>query len=270
MSEIVRVASLSIDSLEAVAEIHESEPIKSRFTSRLLRCAEAVLRDPNVAAVQNIIESAQRVEQVSEGATRWTVKGTTFDLNDGPAAVLRLEEHENLVAAKIDFPGFSITPELYKEDVFDEVQLVQMLTRPIPSDKDQFADFLYEISSDERSDQASYFPVIRHGVENSPLAVRFGRVLWDQTDSGRRYLITLVSETGDDESTKYGVPQPWSPMLNRLVDHATEFDVRISRIEAALQSASLLEPTPYDDDSREAFEARMRYSRVNNKIENFF
>ena len=88
-----------------------------------------------------------------------------------------------------------------------------------------------------------YFPVVRTGISEGPIQMRFGRCLWQQTAGGKRHLITLVSQEGDTEETRGGgwIANLHQPQVSRLQDAAVLQDSRFEGLLSELMSAGVLD-----------------------------
>lgn len=131
--------------------------------------------------------------------------------------------------------GVSITPYYYVQERDPDtnglfISLHVALTEPYSS----FLDAIIKNTMprpENRWDEARYFPVIREGVDNVPLAMRFGAVLWSEKDSIKKYELNLVEHSLDD---------PNRPVSFLEYGRVGETDVQITVAQTATAFNALL------------------------------
>ena len=133
---------------------------------------------------------------------RWVVVGshssshTGDDPNRHHQADLR--EVEEVNAARLEFLGLTLEPSRYKEERSDEAEPL-LVSAIVDAEAGLSEQLEAEIMRDRDNDP--YFEVVRLGVNDEPVRMRFGHCLWQAVEgSGRRHLLRLVSEAGDDDS----------------------------------------------------------------------
>ncbi|MGW4492696.1 hypothetical protein [Streptomyces sp. NPDC004376] len=126
----------------------------------------------------------------------WIVTGnrysfSTGDQHDMYTYRLEIQEVEDLSVSALELPGLTLTPLSYKERTEGVLA----------------ATFVVEVSGDDvarleelivaRDDQ-QYFDVIRRGISDEPVRMRFGRCLWQEEGTDvRRHNLTLVADEGE-------------------------------------------------------------------------
>jgi hypothetical protein len=89
----------------------------------------------------------------------------------------------------------------------------------------------------ERDDP--YFDVVRVGISDVPIRMRFGRCLWQKTDSCRAHLLRLVAEAADHEQSRR--PLSWfQPELSILEGKAAAAQEGIDALLGELHAAGTL------------------------------
>lgn len=123
----------------------------------------------------------------------WIVTGNRYSYSVGDRSEvctfrIEIQEAEDLRVSSLELPGLTLTPTSYKETVEDVL----------------VATFVVEVSGDDvarleelivaRDDQ-EYFDVVRRGISDDPVRMRFGRCLWQEAEVGvRRHNLTLVAD----------------------------------------------------------------------------
>jgi hypothetical protein len=192
---------MQFEILDRAVEVQTQElpSSTSLHTGRSLRVVVIEL-----VAVPNRVEELNDFFESSRGGSRliadgdggkWVVTNSSYSYsNDGPRRFsVQLVEHEELTVERLHLLGLDVVPRYYREDV-DTGRLV--LTAEVISEGEQDARLEEAVSSTE-----GYFDVLRLGISDDPIRVRFGRCLWQKGDSPaeRIHSLVLVAEGGDEE-----------------------------------------------------------------------
>ncbi|MFJ4866805.1 hypothetical protein [Streptomyces sp. NPDC088748] len=129
---------------------------------------------------------------------------------------LTLQEWEDLRASAVVFGGLSLIPSTYREWTDEEGEyLILSFVTETAGEQDQRLEELVV----DRSER--YFDVTRRGVSDTPVRMRFGRCLWQETGPGvKRHNLSLVA----DEGREVGKPHMFAllnePRLSRTTEAA--------------------------------------------------
>jgi hypothetical protein len=220
----------------------ELEEETSLHTGRALRRLRASVR---VAAEQSesvneTFRRARDTEHALEGADgwRWVVTESSYAYQNGDRVhshTVELREVETIEPERLELLGLVLKPTRYKEEADDRVILASALVEP-------------DAKTDEALERAvsthdgSYFDVVRVGVSDAPMRMRFGRCLWQKGGHGRVHLLRLVSEGRDDDET--GDPLMWfEPELGHVKRKVVAAEAAIDGLLEELQTAGALSET---------------------------
>ncbi len=224
--------------IEVSAEELDSEI--SPHTGRSLRQVRVAF---SVAAeksdkVSKALEKASTTEGALKGedGSSWLVTGSSYSYsNDDPVHrySVELREDEPVRAERLGLLGFELKPTKYEEEARDGG--IDIVARVEP---DAATDEALERAITEERDEP-YFDVLRIGVSEKTLRMRFGRCLWQKTDTGRAHLLRLVSEQGDDEERQRGL-MLLQPEFGHVARKAVAAEEAIDALLIELQSSSVL------------------------------
>jgi hypothetical protein len=85
-----------------------------------------------------------------------------------------------------------------------------------------------------------YFEVVRVGVSEEPIRVRFGRCLWERRDPQRLHLLRLVADEGRPEEGPDGFELMKQPQLGRALEKIAALEDRIDLLSRHLVEAGSL------------------------------
>lgn len=199
------------------------EPVASGHTGELLRSYEFEL---NVADDDTAEELSKQLDagrgsgealRDDDGASWVVISYRRSQQGNGPwtfTAVIRKSENPN--AEQIELLEMTLTPLYYKEDLEHSDRLVIIFEVEPTSDIAQ----RLETALRERDD---YFAVRRIGVSDTPVAMRWGRCVWQRLENGDiRHHLTLVGEDGDEPSVFLGLNEPELSNTSRIAIKAHE------------------------------------------------
>jgi hypothetical protein len=106
---------------------------------------------------------------------------------------MELEEVEDVIATAVVIgDSLRLVPERYREEYRNGAVILEMTVATAGE-----ATIAFEEAHDGRV-EGVYFPVIREGVQDEPLLMRFGHCVWQEREDGSRlHLIILVQDTYD-------------------------------------------------------------------------
>ncbi|MGC5041034.1 hypothetical protein ACLQ2C_36465 [Streptomyces sp. DT73] len=124
-----------------------------------------------------------------------------------------IQEEEELQASALEIAGLTLIPAQYSEEIHDGTIAVSLVTEVSDDEGERLEDLL---TSEELGEE--YFDVVRHGVSDTPLRMRFGRCVWQRGEGDtRRHNLTLVADEGQSpESSVFGLVN--QPQLHRTTE----------------------------------------------------
>jgi hypothetical protein len=150
---------------------------------------------------------------------------------------MSLRELEFPRAEAVECLGYRLQPEEYREDAEDGSPLVLgMVVTIAEGDVAGFEDALHAA----RSEESPYFPVIRVGVSETPISMRFGQCVWEEREGARRHMLYLVSEE-NDELKRRGLGNINEPRLSRIQDQTEKVTTRLEGLLEVLVSTGTLD-----------------------------
>jgi hypothetical protein len=236
----------------------ELEPETSPHTGRALRRARISFRVAEHRSDEVATAFAKTDDVPLRGAdgSLWSVASSSYSYIEGKQVrrhEAELREVEELNVDRLELLGLSLTPTRYKEENRGYLVITARIDRLGPEED---AALEREIRKKRDGDDV-YFDVLRVGISDTPLRMRFGRCLWQKAGEGRAHLVRLVSEERDDR-------QPFllsGPEQTNLERKAATAEETIEALLEELQSAGVLSDTSYTKIRRQAegaWEKRMR------------
>ena len=117
-------------------------------------------------------------------------------LDDGPHRLtIRWREHETVQADAVEISDLVLIPTSYEERFDDDRLVISLRAQLTPAETDRLRDLFATGGRTYKSQE--YHPVVRRGVSDQTIPMRFGRMLWQQHASGTEHEITLVAQEGD-------------------------------------------------------------------------
>jgi hypothetical protein len=247
-------------------EAEEGDARTSRHSGRSLRqvkvefsCSDA-LRE-QVTAELNAARDVDDALESDDGA-RWLVGSHSHSNVNGGAwhFTVPLIEVDAVKAERLEFGGMNFEPHFYREEaVSDDDPIV--ITAELHPSSEREDERLEQLIGDQFAlldDDDGYFSLVRHGVTEAPLRVRFGRCLWKKPDSpgvARQHLVVLVSEQGDSERKQRGLnfDEPRSGNAARVALEGREM---AEALLEELQAAGVLLPEALERVRQRAASAR--------------
>jgi hypothetical protein len=237
------------------------EPETSPHTGNRLRRMHVSFRvvAEESATLSETLANARGTENALEATdgSRWVVSECSYSYQEGDRVhrhSAELREVEELRAERLELLGLSLTPTRYKEEFRDGgILIVARVDPDLETD-----DVLERELTTERDDL--YFDILRVGVSDKPVRMRFARCLWQNTEGGRAHLLRFVSEAGDDEETQRGLMW-FQPELRHLERKAAAAEEAIEALLGELQMAHVLSESAVSAVRRkvdEAWNARAR------------
>jgi hypothetical protein len=223
--------------------VEELDPEISPHTGRSLRRVSVTFP---VAAegsdeVNDALAAARKPEGAlkDEGGSSWLVTESSYSYsNHDPVHrfSVHLRENEEIEAERLELLGLQLKPTKYREEARGGGIYIVTVVKP-----DTSTDEALEKAITEQRDDI-YFNVLRVGVSEKALRMRFGLCLWQKTDAGRAHLLRFVSEEGDNEEVQRGLGL-YEPMLGRIARKAVAAEEVTNALLSELQSSGVLSET---------------------------
>jgi hypothetical protein len=223
--------------------VEELDPEISPHTGRSLRRVSVTFP---VAAedsdeVNDALAAARKPEGAlkDEGGSSWLVTESSYSYSNRDPVhrfSVDLRENEEIKAERLELLGLQLKPTKYREEARDGGIYIVTVVEP-----DAATDEALEKVITEQPDGV-YFDVLRVGVNEKPLRMRFGLCLWQKTDAGRAHLLRFVSEEGDSEEAQRGLGL-YEPMLGRIARKAVAAEEMADALLSELESSGVLSET---------------------------
>lgn len=193
------------------AVIHEEQET-SPHTGRPLRRMEAQFRTGSEAARSEVVDSLSSGEIKARTPDSATFKVTRHShsyeqRSQVTTFTVVLDEIEELACDAIVLDrSLELVPDQYQEQFEDNAIIIELTTTTSSADTEAFENLLDH-------DRPHYFPVVRRGIQDHALKMRFGRCLFhDNADGSRRHKIVLVQDTYDERENQQFKGFNWPEM----------------------------------------------------------
>ncbi|MFJ3966081.1 hypothetical protein [Streptomyces sp. NPDC090036] len=233
---------ISIHLLGDTREIQAEElaPVESAHTGRLLRRIAVELRVSSERREE--LDAELKAATGTDGrplrgaSLNWSVSDSRYSYTVGAQPdvstyQLELQEWEDLRSSAVEVGGLALTPGAYREWIDDggEYLVLTFVTETAGEQGQRLEELVVD-----RSER--YFDVIRRGVSDTPVRMRFGRCLWQETAPGtKRHNLTLVADEGREQSKSHSFALLKEPQLSRtteaVVATAQAFAVLLDELE---------------------------------------
>ncbi|MFI6039236.1 hypothetical protein ACIBBD_34950 [Streptomyces sp. NPDC051315] len=220
----------------------ELPPATSAHTGRQLRRVELELRVPG--DLQDDLESELKSAAAPAGqplageGTTWLVTSHSYSYTDNAQPLvythrLELQEVEALQASTVEVAGLTLVPIQYKEDIDEEALLVFLVTDVSGEEGERLEELIV-------TQEDQYFDVVRRGVSETPVRMRFGRCLWQQGEGAtRRHNLTLVADEGRPDRP-LGIAAINQPQLGRTIERTVANAAALDLLVEQLHSQGVL------------------------------
>jgi hypothetical protein len=229
----------------------EPSPHKTGRSLRRVSVAFNVLADRSDEISRELASARGQGPPLSGADGLWRVLNSSYSYEQDDSThrhrVELQEVEEPPVAGALEMLGLSVRTRKYEEnpDVEDGILVVSALVYLEGED-----DSRLEFAIRENRATTGYFPVVRTGVSDAPLDMRFGRCLWQAEGAGRLHLLRLVDDKEADHE-----PGPWSRM------HQPELGLALRKIAGLEDQLEALVKTLRDSGALDAHhEAAIRES----------
>ena len=126
----------------------------------------------------------------------WTIALSSWsESNQNYSYTLDLVEKENLTLTTLVIDGVDFAPVRYEERASGSI---------VSIDVQVVADAAARERLNALIDMGGYFPVVRRGINESALEMRFGLCMWSEHGDTWKFLLTLVDKRRDDRDGPTG------------------------------------------------------------------
>jgi cation transport regulator ChaC len=145
-----------------------------------------------------------------------------------------IQEVEELRVSALEIEGLSLVPTRYREGLSEETITATFVTEVSDEDDERLEELLRK--------PHEFFDVIRRGISDEPLRMRFGRRVWQRAGEGaRRHNLVLIA----DEDTSQAAPDPLAlvnqPQLDRTMEKACANTNALALLLEELRSKGVLD-----------------------------
>ncbi|WP_371095138.1 hypothetical protein [Streptomyces sanglieri] len=238
------MTDFSLHLLGSQRQFHAEElpPATSAHTGRQLRRVELELQVPG--DLQDDLESDLKAAAAPAGQplagedATWLVSSHSYSYTDNAQPLvythrLELQEVENLQASTVEVAGLTLVPIQYNEDIDEEALLVFLVT-DVSGEEGERLEKLIVTQEDQ------YVDVVRRGVSETPVRMRFGRCLWQQGEGDtRRHNLTLVADEGQSDRP-LGIAALNQPQLGRTMEKTVANAKALDLLVEQLRSQGIL------------------------------
>jgi hypothetical protein len=186
---------------EVATPVQSSETWTSPHTGRSLA---RIVVEVVVVGAGRVEEFSLALQSASSGDSpiedtegrRWNVSNRSERYtNQGPHTFsITLDETESLAVDRLEIDGLSFVPDAYEETFDGDAIVIKVRTNLT---EEEAAGFRAIFEGDRASTDTRYFPVVRHGLQEAPRAMRLGRTIWQMRPDGIEVKVTLVEEPYD-------------------------------------------------------------------------
>ncbi len=178
------LVAVHVDRRESFVSPHTGANLERLTVSAIITGDEAnesfggFLQSANPAGVPEVAEAGAI-------AKRWSVGNHSWSHTDGNAYhhTIELIELETLVADRLCLGDLEVVPYAYEER-FDDDRLV--IETKVAVQQDQHDQLKVMLTA------AGRFQVIRRGISDEPIEMRFGLCYWSPAESGFKHTLVLV------------------------------------------------------------------------------
>ncbi|MFH9044287.1 hypothetical protein ACH4FA_33810 [Streptomyces sp. NPDC017966] len=152
---------------------------------------------------------------------------------------MEVEEVELLQASALEIEGLSLSPMRYKEEV-DGGHVTVTLVSEVAGEADERLESLL-------SEPDAFHDVIRRGISDEPLRMRFGRCVWQRSADGtRRHHLELVADEGRSAPPLSPLALVGRPRLDRTVERVAAHADALAELLGELHSRGVLSESAFN------------------------
>jgi len=225
------------------ADLLERSQAISRFTGKELLQLEVQFtvsaRDLKLIEPMRANGEATLISTADEGDRQVQIfqKVQSFNTNSTDQTLTwLLTEKETFQLESLHLNDTVIFPSFYSEE-FDGDDLIGKVRFSIDAEEEKIIRSL-----------PLYFDVVRKGINNRPISMRFGRILWQKTDEGFEMHAVLVAESYDSTHPETFVPEVNIKRISVRTSTRLNHLVELLKAKGVLSEAECESLAKIDDD----------------------
>lgn len=250
---IIKIGDLSIDQIT----ILEEREVFSKLTNEKLKyyMVKVEVDSDNSEYFESFYGILQNsdvvvVDPSGEREFRSMIESKSFAMIGEPKQyTLEMVECEHLMISTVNIDGIVIKPYDVKHELSDDAVIINMKAEVSP-------DVFERVNTLNFREGQDYFDVIRTGIDNEPIKMRFGHNVWSRKDDVIKMGIVLVEDVYDkgEDTTNNGFGEPELSMAIKYIKYLKAMNERLLNIleqKAIISEAQRLEiQTPLTLDER--------------------
>jgi hypothetical protein len=196
----------AIEGLKITAEVKESSFIDSRHTGNKLEKMEIEIITDEETIHEILIDFENQgrkrgntiisLDDKGNSSKSWKLISSSYSYSYPHEEVkyhkLSLEEVEELDITELKINGLIVHPYEYSEEFDNDSLSIEARLKLTGEFERELNDLLY-------NKRMEYFPVIRYGINEVPLEMRFGKIYWSKHKDGNKYALILVDKLWDEQ-----------------------------------------------------------------------
>lgn len=197
---IIRIGDLTINQIVVL----EEKEVFSRLTNEKLKyyTVKIEIEPETTDFFENyfgIIQEGEIIVEDShgEGTFRSIIKARSFAIEGNPRQyTLEMVECEHLKISTVDIAGIVVEPYDVRHEVSDDAVVINMKSEVSLVDFERINALNFREGQD-------YFDVVRVGIDDVPLKMRFGHNVWSRDNDIIKMGIVLVEDVYDKGEEKF-------------------------------------------------------------------
>jgi hypothetical protein len=216
------------------ARVLEESSLDSKHTGCKLKQLEVEIVAKSKLMNDQLLAVIETGKQIGINSTagngnvigKWKLTNNSYSYSTGTGDsnyyhTIRLEEKEDIKVTNLIVNKVELQPYSYNEEFDDDALIIN--AKVLLSE--QQTKTLHKLMNG-----GLYFPVIRKGVSDTPLQMRFGQVLWSNCDGGTKQKLMLVEEKYDEKNKKIGLFEPQMTNMQTMLAENIELVAALSNM----------------------------------------
>jgi hypothetical protein len=234
MLSIGDMVMLAIGGQSVRAEIEDEGSASSLHTGRTLRILRVRFQVQDEALNDAIVERLKNGNRITldDGGTTTPVERTSnsWSYSNGVSSYshnVDLREVEDIKPASVELRGLNLVPYEYEERLDHDGIVIEMKVRLTQPENELLEEHIWN---------QGYFPVTRHGLEERPREMRFGKCVWSEDGQIIKQRLVLIEKVideidayqdmfGPEDRRTWGMTAETREMLEALLALLTERNV---------------------------------------------
>lgn len=175
---------------------------------------EKVIEECKCGGIFEIDENEQAIRNYKVHIKSSSYSGHNTDENTVYNYYVSFEEVDELLIESLNIGTLNIKPYKYEEE-YDEAIII---SASVKLSKEEMVE-LKKIQDGER-----YFDVVRVGINNEAVKMRFGQNIWSEHDEYFKVNLVLVESCYDTKETGHGLNEPEMSNIKRKLIHLNNFN----------------------------------------------